>query len=99
MESGAIAKHTSFWDRIGVLADEKYRDASGLSPWWVLDGATVSRFVFDLPQSRDQEKFNLLKEQRLIYRLALGQPNQEDLVDFLAKGGPGLTRILDNPWL
>jgi hypothetical protein len=93
-QSGAIARHTSLWDRIGVLADAKYRDASGLSPWWVLDGATVSRFVFDLPQSRDQEKFNLLKEQRLIYRLALGQPNQEDLVDFLAKGGPGLTRIL-----
>jgi hypothetical protein len=54
----------------------------------------VSRYVFDLPQSRDAEKFELLKEQRLIYRLALGQPNQEDFVEFLANGGMGLTSIL-----
>ncbi len=93
-QPGAIGTHASLWDRIEVLANAKYRDRSGLSPWWVLKGATVSRFVFNLPQSRDIEKFTLLKEQRLIYRLALGQPNQEDLVDFLAKGGPGLTRIL-----
>jgi hypothetical protein len=67
---------------------------------WVFNNAAalflmyVSRFVFDLPQSRDIEKFTLLKEQRLIYRLALGQPNQEDLVDFLAKGGPALIEVL-----
>jgi hypothetical protein len=54
----------------------------------------VSRFVFNLPQSRDREKFELLNEQRLIYRLALGQPNQEDLVEFLSKGGPTLTALL-----
>jgi hypothetical protein len=93
-QPGTICTHASLWERVEALANAKYRDPSGLSPWWVLKGATVSRFVFNLPQSRDIEKFTLLKEQRLIYRLALGQPNQEDLVDFLAKGGPGLTRIL-----
>jgi hypothetical protein len=67
---------------------------SGLSPWWVLRGAAVSRFVFNLPQSRDLEKFKLLKQQRLVYRLALGQPNQEDMVEFLAKGGADLSAIL-----
>jgi len=60
----------------------------------VLKGAAVNRYVFRLQQSRDIEKFNLLKEQRLIYRLALGQPNQEDLVEFLAKGGSALTEAL-----
>jgi hypothetical protein len=50
--------------------------------------------MFNLPQSRDFEKFKLLKEQRLIYRLALGQPNQEDLLEFLANGGPALTTLL-----
>jgi hypothetical protein len=54
----------------------------------------VSRYVFNLPQSRDEERFILLKEQRLIYRLALGQPNQEDLVEFLAKEGAALTALL-----
>jgi hypothetical protein len=97
-QSGTIGARASLWDRVEALANAKYRDRSGLSPWWVLKGATVSRFVFSLPQSRDVEKFTLLKEQRLIYRLALGQPNQEDLVDFLAKGGPGLTKFY-NPWL
>jgi hypothetical protein len=76
------------------VANEKYLDRSGLSPWWVLEGAAVSRFVFNLPQSRDLEKFKLLREQRLIYRLALGQPNQEDLVDFLSKHGTALTDVL-----
>jgi len=77
-----------------MLADAKYLDASGLSPWWVLKHAKVSRYVFDLPQSRDAEKFALLKEQRLICRFALGQPNQEDLIEFLAKGRRDLTSIL-----
>ena len=94
LEQAAPAKHSSLWKRVETLANEKYLDRSGLSPWWVLDGAAVSRFVFNLPQSRDLEKFKLLREQRLIYRLALGQPNQEDLVDFLSKQGSGLTDIL-----
>jgi len=92
--TGAAPSHVSLWDRIEPLANERYLDPSGLSPWWVLDGAHVHRFVFNLPQSRDLERFKLLKEQRLIYRLALGQPNQEDLVDFLAAGGSALTAVL-----
>ncbi|MBP2428853.1 DEAD/DEAH box helicase family protein [Bradyrhizobium elkanii] len=87
---GAQESHGSLWNEVEGLANERYRDTSGLSPWWVLKGAAVNRYVFKLQQSRDIEKFNLLKEQRLIYRLALGQPNQEDLVEFLAKGGPAL---------
>lgn len=94
MQSGAVKKHCSLWDRVEKLANERYLDRSGLAPWWVLKGAAVSRFVFNLPQSRDLEKFKLLKEQRLIYRLALGQPNQEDMVEFLAKGGAELSAVL-----
>ena len=32
------------------------------------------------------ERFDQLQRQRLLYRLALGQPNQEDLVNHLARG-------------
>lgn len=84
----------SLWSEVEALANAEHQDASGLSPWWVLRGAAVSRYVFNMKQSRDLEKFKLLKEQRLIYRLALGQPNQEDLVDILAQGGPTLTKLL-----
>jgi hypothetical protein len=60
----------------------------------VLKDALVDRFVFSIPQGRDTRKFDLLREQRLVYRLALGQPNQEDLVEVLAKSGPQLREIL-----
>jgi len=88
------AGNGSLWDHIERAANLRYRDASGLAPWWVLEGAHVERFVFKLPQSRDLEKFTLLKEQRLIYRLTLGQPNQEDLLEFLSSGGPAVTALL-----
>jgi len=84
----------SLWDRIEGAANARFGNASGLSPWWVLENAHVERFVFNLPQSRDLEKFKLLKEQRLIYRLTLGQPNQEDLLEFLSSGGPKVTALL-----
>ena len=84
----------SLWSAMENAAHARFRDDSGLSPWWVLKGAHVERFVFSLPQSRDLEKFKLLKEQRLIYRLTLGQPNQEDLLEFLSSGGSRVTELL-----
>lgn len=62
-------------------------DASGLRPWWVLEGAEICRHVFERPFGRDIARFALLREQRMIYRLALGQPNQEDFIDVLSRGG------------
>lgn len=41
-------------------------------------------------------RFAQLREQRMIYRLALGQPNQEDLIEILARGGEA-TRSLLSP--
>jgi hypothetical protein len=57
-----------------------------MSPWWQLEGANVTRYVFELPLSKDIERFHRLQEQRLIYRLALGQPNSEDLIETLTRG-------------
>ena len=42
--------------------------------------AKVRRIVFDVPLSEAKQRFEQLKEQRMLYRLALGQPDQEDLV-------------------
>lgn len=55
-------------------------DSSGLAPWWTLDGARIKRFVFDVPLSEARARFKELKQQRLLYRLTLGQPDQEDFV-------------------
>lgn len=75
---------------------ERSVDASGLRPWWVLDGAEISRHVFERPFGRDIARFVQLREQRMIYRLALGQPNQEDFIDVLSRGGVA-TRALLQP--
>jgi hypothetical protein len=73
---------------------ERFVDASGLRPWWVLDGAEIRRHVFERPFGRDTARFALLREQRMIYRLALGQPNQEDFIDLLSRGGEATRGLL-----
>lgn len=73
---------------------ERLTDTSGLRPWWVLDGAKVQRHVFQRPFGRDEARFAQLKEQRMIYRLALGQPNQEDFIAVLSRGGEEARRLL-----
>jgi hypothetical protein len=79
------ARHelSSPWDIIAREADEAFGDETGLSPWWTIPGADLKRHLFALPQSRDIDRFARLRNQRLLYRLALGQPDQEDLVDLL----------------
>ncbi|WP_316191850.1 MULTISPECIES: DEAD/DEAH box helicase [unclassified Bradyrhizobium] len=69
-------------------------DASGLRPWWVLEKAEISRHVFERPFGRDTKRFAQLREQRMIYRLALGQPNQEDFIEVLARGGEAARTLL-----
>jgi hypothetical protein len=73
---------------------ERLVDASGLKPWWVLDGAEIQRYVFERPFGRDMIRFAQLREQRMIYRLALGQPNQEDFIEVLARGGAATHKLL-----
>ncbi|TDM05060.1 MAG: helicase [Ideonella sp. MAG2] len=68
------------WRQLESLSDERFPGGSGMTPWWQLPGAVIHRYVFRLPMSRDIDRFQTLQEQRLIYRLALGQPNSEDLL-------------------
>ncbi|SFZ81760.1 Helicase conserved C-terminal domain-containing protein [Devosia enhydra] len=85
----------SAWHHLQRQA-EKLVDVSGLRPWWVLENAEISRHVFERPFGRDMSRFAQLREQRMIYRLALGQPNQEDFIEILARGGEA-TRVLLSP--
>ena len=79
LSTHAIAEGARCWAELAARAEE-LADATGLSPWWVLDGATVKRRVFDVPLSEARRHFQDLEEQRMLYRLALGQPDQEGLV-------------------
>ncbi len=84
------------WSKLASIAEERLADPAGLSPWWVLPGARVQRHVFDRPFSRDTDRYTLLREQRFIYRLCLGQPNQEDLLEILAKSDAALLATLQS---
>jgi hypothetical protein len=47
----------------------------------------VSRYVFQVPTSEQCHWLRWVQEQRLLYRLALGQPNQEDFIEVLTAKG------------
>ncbi len=82
------------WYHLERHARTQHSDATGLSPWWQFQDAAIERHAFSLPQSRDAARFERLRKQRLLYRVVLGQPNQEDLVDLLARGDEERIRVL-----
>jgi len=82
------------WCHLERYAQTQHSDAIGLSPWWQFQDAVIERHAFSLPQSRDAERFHRLRKQRLLYRVVLGQPNQEDLVDLLAHGDEERIKVL-----
>lgn len=59
-----------------------------LWPWWAYPGeAKIERWIPSFPLSRDQQREQRLQRQRALYRLAFGQPRQEDLLSILDQQG------------
>lgn len=79
------------WDRLfSRAADDRPAGMSELMPYWLFEtegGWSVERRVPLLPLSREVAKLQRLKEMLAIYRLAFGQPRQEDLLAYLSKTG------------
>ncbi|PPG04452.1 helicase [Pseudoclavibacter sp. RFBI5] len=58
------------------------------SPWWMYPGdARIHRVIAQYPLSRDAVKYERLRKALTMYRLTLGQPRQEDMLELLAKRG------------
>lgn len=76
-----------FWDEAFRLAEEHAEDrAGGLVPHWLYTcpgGATIERHVPLYPLSRDQYKYEALRRALGAYRLAFGQPRQDELLAYL----------------
>lgn len=67
-----------------AAAAQRPAGRNDLWPWWVYPGAAkIDRSVPCLPLSKDQGRERTLQRQRALYRLAFGQPRQEDLVRLL----------------
>lgn len=83
-----LAKCPSDGSPWAVIFDENHsftetsEKASGLAPWWVLEGALPNTMVIELPLSRQVLRLKRLRDDLLFYRLALGQP---DIRNFVAK--------------
>ena len=66
-------------------ARRRPRGQSDIVPLWIYtDGdARIERIVPTLPLSRDRSRLEALKRSLVAYRLAFGQPRQEELVAYL----------------
>lgn len=78
------------WKKLFTLAaNDRQPSQSELIPYWIFENgsAHVERRVPMLPYSRESKKFRQLKQDLALYRLAFGQPRQEDLLFCIQRGG------------
>ena len=79
---------TDLWDKLFARAAEDRKPGmNDLIPYWLFEtdgGWSVERRVPILPLSREVAELRRLKQMLAIYRLAFGQPRQEDLVSYLS---------------
>lgn len=67
---------------------ERQPGMNDLWPWWAYPGeAKIERWIPSFPLSKDQQREHRLQRQRALYRLAFGQPRQEDLLSILDQQG------------
>ena len=79
---------TDPWAAVFEAAAEDYQESDGLSPFWIYPGdARIQRRIMTLPLSRDQDRWDRLQESLALYRLAFGQPRQEDMLAALQRRG------------
>ena len=63
-------------------------DLGEFSPYWVFPGAAkIERHVLPYPLSRDLSRYEQLKVDLATYRLAFGQPRQEDMLELMRRRG------------
>jgi hypothetical protein len=71
------------WTRLAELANTQLADDSGLAPWWVLDGASCKSYIYSASGSEQRQQHETLSQERALYRLVLGVPDQDDLMRVL----------------
>lgn len=78
-------ENVSPWDILAGHAEDEYQDASGRSPWWSCPDEKIDRLFVVLPHSRQTARFDQLSQLRWLYRLALGQPHQQDFIEAMSQ--------------
>lgn len=77
------------WANAYAAARRESGDLLGdFAPYWVYPGeAKIERHLMPYPLSRDVRRMEMLRDDLVVYRLAFGQPRQEDMLDLLRRNG------------
>lgn len=76
------------WEHAFEAAKGDHPELGDFSPWWIYPGdARVERMLVHFPLSREDAKYKQLSESLALYRLTLGQPRQEDMLELLRSLG------------
>ncbi len=78
--------HAEVWNQLIDLAVKMEKgDKSDLVPYWHIEPANIfiERQVPTIPYSKEVKKLRNLLKTISVYRIALGQPRQEELVNYL----------------
>jgi hypothetical protein len=82
-----LLQDADVWERAFDLAKrDRGPAANDLIPYWIYPrpgGAAIERHVLALPFSNEIQKYATLQRNLAAYRLAFGQPRQEDFVEYL----------------
>lgn len=74
------------WSYMFERARSKSDAHADIVPYWIYEGAVrIERRVPMLPFSREVTRLEWLKQSLTVYRLAFGQPRQDDLLEYLAR--------------
>ena len=74
------------WRAAFESAERQPTEAGAFSPWWIYPGSSrIQRMLLQYPMSRDIDKYDRLRKSLTLYRLTLGQPRQEDMVEMLQR--------------
>ena len=103
-----FSKSVSIWETIMKNAAKLKGNGSDLIPYWCLPkdfipSKRIERIVPMYPYSADIEKYKRIINILSVYRLTLGQPRQEELIDTIQNEGidtdklGGLYMML-SPW-
>lgn len=96
--SSSASASANPWRRAFQEAESRPSEHGSFSPWWVYPGPSrIQRVIMAYPHSRDLPRYERLRDQLTGYRLTLGQPRQEDLLDVMGHGedGDGEVRTID----
>lgn len=83
----AVLRASSANDPWQEIFDHAWRTSCGtddLHPFWIHEGdSRIERHVLALPFSREETRLGQLKRSVALYRMAFGQPRQDDLLGIL----------------